>query len=64
MSDNKFKYFSVTTTTIVKAANKADAESIALSSKRSLRNINGELIYKDIEVERITATEAREQLMS
>lgn len=64
MADNKFKYFTVTSTTIVKAANKADAERIALSNKRSLTNVNGELIYKDIEVERITAVQAREQLMN
>lgn len=64
MSDNKFKYFTVTTTTIVKAANKTDAERIALSNKRSLSNVNGELVYKDIEVERITAVQAREQLMN
>ena len=63
MSDNKFKYFTVTSTTIVKAANKADAERIALSNKRSLNNVNGELVYKDIEVERISAVQAREQLM-
>lgn len=64
MSENKFKYFNVTTTSIVKAANKADAERIALSNKRSVNSVTGELVYKDIEVERITAVKAREQLMS
>lgn len=62
MADNKFKYFTVTTTTIVKANNKADAEKLALSNKRSLSGLPGELIYKDVEVERISAIEAREQL--
>lgn len=63
MSDNKFKYFTVTTTTIVKAANKSDAERIALSNKRAVTGVNGELVYKDIEVERISAVQARQQLM-
>jgi len=62
MADNKFKYFTVTTTTIVKANNKAEAEKLALSNKRSLSGVPGELIYKDVEVERISAIEAREQL--
>lgn len=64
MKDNKFKYFTVTTTTIVKANNKADAEKIALSNKRTLSSVAGELIYKDVEVERISAVEAREQLVN
>ena len=62
MSDNKFKYFTVTTTSVVKANNKADAEKIALSNRRNGAGVAGELIYKDVEVERITATQAREQL--
>lgn len=62
MAENKFKYFAVTSTTIVKANNKADAERIALSVKHPA-NVPGELIYKDIEVERISAIQAREQLV-
>jgi hypothetical protein len=61
--NNKFKYFTVTSTTIVKANNKADAEKLAMSTKRSISNAPGELVYKDIEVERITALEARQQLV-
>lgn len=62
MSDNKFKYFAVTTTAVVKAKNKAEAEKLALSSRRSIPAAMGELIYKDVEVERISAVQAREQL--
>lgn len=62
MSENKLKYFTVTTTAIVKANNKTHAEKIAMSSRRKVAGLPGELIYKDVEVDRITATEAREQL--
>jgi hypothetical protein len=62
MSLNKFKYFAVTTTTIVKANNKADAEKLAMSNRRNAQSNVGEVIYKDVEVERITAMQAREQL--
>lgn len=61
MSENKFKYFAVTTTAIVKANNKTDAEKIALGNRKA-SNLNGELVYKDVEVERISAVQAREQL--
>lgn len=60
MSDNKFKYFSVTTTSVVKANNKADAEKIATATRRN-SGVAGELIFKDVEVERISAMQAREQ---
>lgn len=63
MSLNKFKYFAVTTTTVVKANNKADAEKLALSSRRTSSSTMGEIIYKDVEVERITAMQAREQIV-
>ena len=63
MSENKLKYFTVTTTAIVKANNKTEAEKIAMSSRRKLASTAGELIYKDVEVERITAVQAREQLL-
>jgi hypothetical protein len=62
MSENKFKYFTVTTTSVVKANTKADAEKIALSNRRNGAGVAGELIYKDVEVERITALQARQQL--
>lgn len=61
MSQNKFKYFTVTTTAVVKANNKADAEKIATSTRRN-SGVEGELVYKDVEVERITALQARGQL--
>jgi len=60
MSDNKFKYFTVTTTAIVKANNKADAEKIAMSNRRTTKGTAGELLYKDMDVDRISAVEARE----
>lgn len=62
MAENKFKYFTVTTTSIVKAANKTEAEKIASGSRRKVAGVTGELIFKDVEVERITAIKAREQI--
>ena len=62
MSDNKFKYFTVTTTAVVKANNKTDAEKIAMSNRRPVGTL-GELIIKDVEIERILAAEAHEQLV-
>ncbi len=62
MAENKFKYFTVTTTSIVKAANKTEAEKIASSSRRKVAGVAGELIFKDVDVERITAIKAREQI--
>ena len=61
MSDNKFKYFAVTTTTVVKANNKADAEKLAMSTRRP-SGVQGELIFKDVEVERISAIQAESQI--
>lgn len=62
MSDNKFKYFAVTTTSVVKANNKADAEKIAMGTRKN-SGVPGELVFKDVEVERITAVQAREQFV-
>ena len=62
MAENKFKYFTVTTTSIVKAANKTEAEKSASGSRRKVAGVAGELIFKDVEVERITAIKAREQI--
>ena len=59
MSENKLKYFTVTSTSIVKANNKADAEKIAVSNRKPA-NVEGKLIFKDMEIERISAAEARE----
>jgi len=62
MSDNKLKYFTVTTTSLVKANNKTDAEKIAMSSSNRRSNL-GEVLFKDVEIERISAVEAREQMV-
>jgi hypothetical protein len=62
MSDNKLKYFTVTTTALVKANNKTDAGKIAMSSSNR-RSALGEVILKDVEIERISAVEAREQMV-
>jgi hypothetical protein len=58
MSDNKFKYFAVTTTSLVKANNKAEAQKVAMGRRGS----TGELLFKSTEIERISSVEAREQL--
>jgi len=62
MSDNKFKYFTVTTSSLVKANNKTDAEKIATSASNR-RSSMGELIHREVDVERISAVEAREQMV-
>ena len=58
MSDNKFKYFTVESVVVVKANNKSDAEK--LESGR--RGVQGEVILKTTDVERITAIEARKSI--
>lgn len=58
MSENKFKYFTVETVTLVKANSKADAEKLA----NGRRNVRGEVILKTTDVERIAATEAHRQV--
>jgi hypothetical protein len=58
MSDNKFKYFEVTTTALVKASSKADAEKLAMGR----RGITGEVLSKHTEIDRISAIDAREML--
>lgn len=64
MAENKFKYFTVTTTSIVKASNMSEAEKIASGSRRTVAGVAGELLFKDVDVERITAVKAREQIES
>lgn len=59
MSDNKFKYFTVESVVVVQANNKADAEKLATGRTRG---VNGKVIVKTTEVERITAVEARKQI--
>jgi hypothetical protein len=58
MSENKFKYFTVTTTTLVKANNKAEAQKLAMGR----RGIAGEVLFSDVEIDRISSSEAYEQL--
>lgn len=58
MSENKFKYFTVETVTLVKANTKSDAEKLA----NGRRNVRGEVILKTTDVERITAVEAHKQV--
>jgi hypothetical protein len=62
MAENKFKYFTVTTTSVVKAPTSAEAQKIAKSNNRKVSGVRGELLFKDVEVERITAVKAREQI--
>lgn len=58
MSDNKFKYFAVTTTTLVKANSKNDAQKVAMNR----RGTPGEVLFRSTDIERITSAEAHEQL--
>lgn len=58
MSDNKFKYFEVTTTALVRANSKTDAEKLAMGR----RGITGEVLSKHTEIDRVSAIEAREML--
>lgn len=52
---NKFKYFTVTQTSIVKANNKTEALRAARSSRRVPQT---EVLWSDSEVDRIPAVEA------
>lgn len=54
MSSNKLKYFTVNSTSIVAANNKADAQAIA----RGRRGVTGRIIDNDVTVDRISAAEA------
>lgn len=58
MSDNKFKYFEVTTTALVKANSKADAEKLTMGR----RGVSGEVLSKHTEIDRVSAIDAREML--
>jgi hypothetical protein len=58
MSDNKFKYFAVTTTTLVKANNKTDAQKLSMGR----RGITGEVLFNTTDIERISSIEARDQI--
>ena len=54
MSSNKFNYYTVTRTSVVKATSKTDALAIAMNR----RGFNGENLATDTEIERIPAAEA------
>ena len=58
MSDNKFKYFAVTTTTLVKANNKTEAQKLAMGR----RGVAGEVLFNTTDIERISSAEARDQI--
>ena len=54
------RYYEVSTSTIVKALNKTDAEAIA----RGRRGVSGSVLGTETWVERVTATEARNSAAS
>lgn len=58
MSDNKFRYYEVSTTSIVQANNMTDAEAIA----RGRKNIPGHVLGVGTETLRLSASEARERV--
>lgn len=55
MSENKFKYFEITNTAIVRANNKTDAEAVA----RGRRGVSGSTLASEVSVEVLSATEAK-----
>ena len=59
MTENKFKYFTVETVTVVKANSKTDAEKLAMGR----RGVAGEVILKTTDVERISAIQARKHIV-
>ena len=59
MSENKFKYFTVETVTVVKANSKTNAEKLAMGR----RGVAGEVILKTTDVERISAIQARKHIV-
>ena len=58
MTENKFDYFAVVTTTLVKAKNKEEAQKVA--SNR--RGVTGERLFQSTDIERISSVEARKQI--
>ncbi|MFZ4614350.1 MAG: hypothetical protein ACOYNH_11770 [Bacteroidia bacterium] len=58
MAENKFNYFEVTTSYVVKAKNKSEAEKVVLGR----RGVKGEVITSKTNVDRISAVEVREML--
>lgn len=58
MPENKFNYFAVVTTTLVKAKNQQDAQKVALNR----RGVTGERLFQSTDIERISSVEARKQI--
>lgn len=58
MPENKFNYFEVTTSYIVKAKNKSEAEKVVLGR----RGVKGEVITSKTSIDRIPAVEVKEML--
>ncbi len=58
MSENKFNYFEVVNTYIVKAKNKDEAEKVVLGRK----GVKGQILSTQSDIERISAVEVREML--
>lgn len=58
MSDLKLNYFAVTSTFLVKAKNKQDAEKIASGR----RGVNGEVLFKSTDIERISSVQAHKEI--
>ncbi len=58
MPENKFNYFEVTTSYIVKAKNKSEAEKVVLGR----RGVKGEVITSKTSIDRVPAVEVREML--
>jgi hypothetical protein len=58
MSENKFNYFAVTTTVLVKAKNKQEAEKVATGR----RNASGEVLFRATDIERISSAQAQKEI--
>ena len=58
MPENKFNYFEVVTSYIVKAKNKSEAEKII----HGRRGAKGEVITSKTNIDRISAVEVREMI--
>jgi hypothetical protein len=61
MSSNKFRYYDVTVTRVVKALTQADAISLAAAPKA---RVPGEVLATFVDVDRIPATEAHQLSLS
>ncbi len=55
MSANKFRYYEVSNTAIVKANNMTDAQALV----RGRKNVTGQILATDVDVTRLSASEAQ-----